>query len=106
MRPENMQRAVNISEGLLKRWGNHPAHAAFEPVNEPWWNSNLDILKDFYRDVRKLVQKHTPGKKFVFHNAFNYWNVWNDMFDDNDHDDVVMDHHYYQAWNNNMNTTQ
>lgn len=28
------------------------------------------------------------------------------MFPDNDHDKVVMDHHYYQAWNQNMDTTQ
>ena len=89
------------------KWGNHPAHAAFEPVNEPWWNTPLDVLKDFYRDVRKLVQKHAPNSKFVFHNAFNYnAGTWNDLFADDDHENVVMDHHYYQAWNQGMNTVQ
>ena len=32
--------------------------------------------------------------------------MWNDLFADNDIDKVAMDHHYYQAWNTGMNTTQ
>lgn len=47
---------VNNSELLLKKWGSHPAFGAFEPVNEPWWNTPLDNLKDMYRKVRPLVQ--------------------------------------------------
>lgn len=33
---ENIDRSVRLSEGLIMRWGDHPAFAAFEPVNEPW----------------------------------------------------------------------
>lgn len=40
---------------MLKRWGSHPAFGAFEPVNEPWEKSNMDILFDFYRKTRKLT---------------------------------------------------
>lgn len=91
---------------MLQRWGKHPAFAAFEPLNEPWWNTDIDILKDFYRKVRKLVQKYTPNAYFVFHNKFAYVpDLWNDLFPDNDKDKVAMDHHYYQAWNHDMNTT-
>jgi len=52
---DNINWSIRNSEKLLQRWGNHPAFGAFEPVNEPWWNSNIDVLKDFYRAVRKLV---------------------------------------------------
>lgn len=45
----NLQWSLDVSEGLLQRWGDHSAFMAFEPVNEPWWNTNLDVLKDFYR---------------------------------------------------------
>jgi len=41
----NVKRSVDICEGLLKKWGSHPAFAAFEPVNEPWWSSDWDTLK-------------------------------------------------------------
>jgi hypothetical protein len=43
------------SKDLLTRWGSHSAFAAFEPVNEPWWASDYVTIKDFYREVRKLV---------------------------------------------------
>lgn len=57
------------------------------------------------------MQEHAnPGTKFVFHNAFRYDpGFWNDMFTEDDKDgwnNVVMDHHYYQAWNHGMNTTK
>jgi len=93
---DNLQWSLDVTENLLTRWGNHSALAAFEPVNEPWSNSNIDVLKDFYRAVRKLVQMYAPQAYFVFHNSFIYSpSVWNDMFRDDDIYKVVMDHHYY-----------
>jgi hypothetical protein len=104
---DNIARSLRVSKGLLQRFGNHSAFAAFEPVNEPWWNSNSTILKDFYRQVRTMMQEMTPNKKFVFHNMFNFdRGFWQDLFDENDRHNVVMDHHYYVAWNHNMNTTK
>lgn len=52
---DNINWSLKNSEDLLIRWGNHSAFAAFEPVNEPWWSSNMDVLKDFYRRVRPMV---------------------------------------------------
>jgi len=98
--------SVDVCEKLLKRWGSHSAMKAFEPVNEPWWNSNFDVLKAFYRRVRPMVQKLSPQSYFVFHDGFTYSpDMWNDLFRDDDIDKVVMDHHYYQAWNGDMFTT-
>lgn len=95
----NIQRTISHSEALLKRYGSHPAFAAFEPVNEPWWNTPLTPLKDMYRAVRPLVQKYAPNAKFVFHDSFRYDpNIWNDLFADNDIHNVVLDHHYYWAF--------
>lgn len=37
--------------------------------------------------------------KFVFHDAFHFDPVtWNGLFDDDDHENVVMDTHQYFAW--------
>jgi len=46
---------LDVAEGFLTRWGSHSAFGAFQPVNEPWWNTPLPVLKDFYREVRKMV---------------------------------------------------
>jgi len=96
---ENIDWAKDTVAGLLAEWGSHPALYAIEPVNEPWWCSNLDLLKEFYRDVRKIVHDDYPHIKFVFHDAFHFDpNTWNDLFEDDDHENVVMDTHQYFAW--------
>jgi hypothetical protein len=83
----------------MKRWGHHPAMYALEPVNEPWWNSNYDVLKDYYRQVRNEMRKINPDVLFVFHDGFNPWaGMWNDLFADDDIKNVVMDNHSYMAW--------
>mgnify|MGYP000025568438 CR=1 FL=1 len=52
---DNINRTINNTENLLIRWGKHKAFAAFEPVNEPWFGTDTEVLKQFYRDTRKLV---------------------------------------------------
>ena len=90
---------MDTIQGLLDRWGSHPALYAIEPVNEPWWSSDLDVLSDFYRDVRNLMRDQYPELIFVFHDAFHYdSDYWNQLFDDDDVDNVIMDTHQYVAW--------
>ena len=96
---DNIEWAKDTVQGLLDTWGSHPALAAIEPVNEPWWCSDLDVLKQFYRDVREMMKEQQPRLKFVFHDAFHFdANVWNDLFDDDDMRNVVLDTHQYFAW--------
>jgi len=104
----NMGRSLIVVRNLLKRWGAHSAFAAFEPVNEPLPNESADILKDFYRLTRKLVQWYAPQAHFVFHDQFiNDHNYWADLFADNDIHKVAMDVHYYQSFTNTpMNSVE
>jgi len=96
---ENIEWAKDTVQGLLDTWGDHPALAAIEPVNEPWWCSDLDVLTKFYQDVREMMKQQQPRLKFVFHDSFHFdANFWNQMFPDNDYDNVVMDTHQYFAW--------
>jgi glucan 1,3-beta-glucosidase len=61
---------IDNVRNLMLMWGNHPAVYALEPVNEPWWNSDLPTLKTFYRQVRNTIREVNPNVKFVFHDAF------------------------------------
>lgn len=46
-----------------------------------------------------MMKEQQPHLKFVFHDAFHYDpNVWNDLFDDNDKENVIMDSHQQLAW--------
>ena len=68
-------------------------------MNEPWGSSDLDVLKDFYRNVRAMMKQKEPRLKFVFHDAFHFdAGIWNDLFADDDIENVVMDTHQYFAW--------
>jgi glucan 1,3-beta-glucosidase len=96
---QNIQWGVDNVNLLLKDWGNHPTVYAIEPLNEPWWSTPKDELKNFYRQVRENMRTHSPHLKFVFHDSFHSdADYWNDMFPDNDMANVVMDTHFYQAW--------
>jgi len=44
-----VQWALDVVSKLMDRYGNHPALYAFEPLNEPWWGSDYDVLKGYYR---------------------------------------------------------
>jgi len=45
---DNINFAKDTIQGLLDTWGDHPAVYAIEPVNEPWWCSDIDLLTKFY----------------------------------------------------------
>lgn len=90
---------LDQAEGILKRWGSHSALIGFEPINEPF-KTNKVVLKDFYRQARKLVQNLAPQAYFVFQEGFDpSWDQWHDLFDANDVDKVAIDTHGYLAWN-------
>jgi glucan 1,3-beta-glucosidase len=96
---DNIQWAVDNVTALMAKWGNHPAFYALEPVNEPWWSSDIPTLKQFYRDTREEVRKVNPNALFVFHDSFiTDAGTWNDLFADDDMENVVMDTHQYMAW--------
>ena len=62
--------------------------------------SDLDVLKQFYRDCRDIMKSINPDIKFVFHDSFRSdAAIWNDLFADDDMENVIMDTHKYLAWN-------
>ena len=96
---DNLDFAKDTVQGLLDTWGTHEALYAIEPVNEPWWNTDLSVLKTFYREVRDMMREQQPRLKFVFHDAFHFDFIdWNNLFEDDDIENVVMDTHQYIAW--------
>ena len=46
-----------------------------------------------------MMRTQQPRLKFVFHDAFHFdAGTWNDLFADDDIENVVMDTHQYFAW--------
>jgi hypothetical protein len=107
MNYDHLAWTMHHSELLLQKYGTHSALGGFQPVNEPWWNTPLPVLKDMYRKVRKLVQRYAPQALFIFHDSFRYEpKDWNDLFRDDDIENVVIDHHYYWAFESDLKEVQ
>lgn len=93
---DNIQRSLAVAETFLERWGKHPAFGGYQPVNEPWWSSDFNMLKVFYRNAYSLTRKYAPEAYFVFHDGFRFDpDLWNDLFRDDEIDKVAIDHHQY-----------
>ena len=94
-------------EAMLQRWGSHSALIAFEPVNEPGDETNLNVLKNFYREARKMVRQYSPQSYFVFHESFrDHWKHWSDLFAEGDTEMTAVDHHGYFAWEDDLKTVE
>lgn len=86
-------------EDFLKKFGSHPALIGYEPVNEPLQTTDIHLLADYYRAVRKLVQRYSPHAYFVFHDSFRPTDpMWPQLFADGDWHKVAMDRHGYMAF--------
>ena len=98
IKQENILWAVDAIDKFLQAWRDHPALYAIEAANEPW-DKRLDVLKDYYRTVREHMKKVAPHLKFVFYAAGEFSGAnWNDLFPDDDCENVIMDKHNYNAW--------
>ena len=41
---KGIQWSLDVVSKLMALYGQHPALYAFESVNEPWWNSDYEVL--------------------------------------------------------------
>ena len=111
----------NLLVRLAERYGQHPALYGIEVLNEPitermWTTMNIQkryppyiaemakdsapnemsFLRNFYEDIyHKLDPVLAPGKKIVFHDAFELM-AWQDfMVDNTKYPRMVLDTHQY-----------
>jgi len=93
---KGIQWSLDVVSKLMALYGQHPALYAFEPVNEPWWGSDYEVLKSFYRQARTIIRDVNPNVIFTFHDGFDFSaSRWNDLFADDDMENVVIDTHFY-----------
>jgi glucan 1,3-beta-glucosidase len=94
-----LERTITRVEDLFARYAHFPAFYGFEPVNEPHPATSMDYLQEYYRRVRNLLRAYNPSAQFVFHDAGHTGGqFWNDLFDDDDMENVIYDYHPYLAF--------
>jgi len=94
---DNIQHSLEVIEGIVQRYKNHPAVLGIQPINEPWQYTPSDVLKKFYWDGYLIVKKHAPYWKYIMHDSFRLdTKLWGGFM--KGCPDRALDTHIYQAW--------
>lgn len=92
-------KTIRKVERLIAHFSQFDAFWGFEPVNEPLFGTGVDILHTYYRKVRNLLRAHKPEAQFIFHDSYHTTGLaWNDLFEDDDMENVIYDFHPYIAF--------
>jgi glucan 1,3-beta-glucosidase len=92
----NIERTIDVLTQIADRYKDHPALWGIEALNEPRWDIDIELIQQFYLDTyHRLRQILSPEHTIVFHDAFRN-NAWDEFFKENQLDNVVLDLHLYQ----------
>eukprot|EP01035_Chromulina_nebulosa_P023578 gene23578-30572_t len=104
--PETMSYAVNSSfmihslevvTNIAKLYKNTPNIVAFEAVNEPWYFTPIDDLKEYYWRSYKIIQTIAPHWISIFHDSFRMSiDTWGGFL--KNCNNYGIDSHLYLAW--------
>lgn len=102
-KPENIELTLSILERIADRYKEHPAFWGIELLNEPRWDIDIEIIQQFYVEgyhrLRKIIK---PQHTIVFHDAFRH-EVWEAFFTHNSFENVALDVHLYQCFDDSFN---
>eukprot|EP00540_Astrosyne_radiata_P010005 CAMPEP_0116830220 /NCGR_PEP_ID=MMETSP0418-20121206/4645_1 /TAXON_ID=1158023 /ORGANISM="Astrosyne radiata, Strain 13vi08-1A" /LENGTH=737 /DNA_ID=CAMNT_0004459305 /DNA_START=108 /DNA_END=2321 /DNA_ORIENTATION=- len=94
---ENINFSLKTIEIIAERYKDAPAVLGLEPVNEPWQNTPLEALKQYYWEGYLIVKRIAPRWKYVMHDSFRFsTEIWGGFMAGCP--DRALDTHIYQAW--------
>jgi glucan 1,3-beta-glucosidase len=92
--------SLRVLERLAERYHNRPALHAIEVLNEPRWDINTALLKQYtaegYRRIRQYCQAHDVA--VVFHDGFRSYTEYAGFLQEPEFSNVVFDIHRYQCF--------
>lgn len=102
--PTNIEKTIQILEKIAHRYKDYPALWGIEALNEPRWDIPMEIIQSFYLETHKRLRKILSKEHtLVFHDAFRN-KEWESFFTNNPLENVVLDLHLYQCFDEKFNT--
>ena len=93
----NIEHSLNVIRKLVDVHKSDPVVIGVEPVNEPWWPTPIDTLKQFYWDSYQIIQSVRPDWITLLHDSFRLVpGIWGDFMINCPN--YAIDSHLYQAW--------
>lgn len=100
---QNIEKTIEILERIALRYKDHDALWGIEVLNEPRWDIDMAIIKDFYvQAYTRLRNILKPEHVILFHDAFRH-HEWETFFQEHNCDNVALDCHLYQCFDDKFN---
>lgn len=94
---KNIEKTIEILEKVSDRYKMYQHFHSIQLLNEPHFNTDLEIIKDFYIRAYHRLRKIIPTTYIVMHDAFRLQS-WKEFFIDNKFTNVILDTHMYQVF--------
>ncbi|XFA98979.1 glycoside hydrolase family 5 protein [Candidatus Izemoplasma sp. B36] len=95
---DNIDKTLDFIEKLCITYKDEASLFGIEVLNEPRWDIDLEIIRDFYKESYLIIRKYLNDKKaIVFHDAFRL-EEWQRFFTENNFKNVYLDTHMYQVF--------
>ena len=79
---EHIQHSFDTIQIIVDTYKDHPAVMGLEPINEPFEQSPLPVLKQFYWDGYLIVKQSAPHWKYIMHDSFRFsTDIWGGFMD-------------------------
>lgn len=98
--PDYIEHSLNVLQRLAERYQNHPALHGIEVLNEPRWDIDTQLLKQYTTDAYQRIRQSCPAEQVavVFHDGFRSFREYSDFLKEPDFRNVVLDIHRYQCF--------
>ncbi len=99
--PPNVRRSLKIIDHISSKIvedGMVDVVSGFGLLNEPMWDCNVIILREFYNQGLNIVRKNMGETNVYIGDAFAPW-IWNDGFwASEEYKGTYLDSHFYQLF--------
>jgi len=95
---ENIDRTLVVIEELAKRYKSAPTLYGIELLNEPRWDNDDNIVRNFYLRGYDVCRRYLDeNRAVVFHDQFKF-KSWKDFMQTPEYKNIVLDTHFYQCF--------
>lgn len=97
---EYLSHSLTVLERLAERYRNRPALHGIEVVNEPRWDIDTNLLKEYTLEGYQRIRKHCRADDVavVFHDGFRSFREYSGFMQRPAFTNVVLDIHRYQCF--------
>lgn len=92
--------SLTVLERLAARYQHRPALQGIEVLNEPRWDLETAVLKQYTAEAYRRIRQYCPAEQVavVFHDGFRSFREYAGFLQKPQHQNVVFDIHRYQCF--------